>query len=209
MAMNGMVGAAGGSRQRADYGGSLKYRGQPGGMGAFRGVKALKRGRGVFAGKCLKTPGKAYNMNWIAGTLLESTAMQLHMLKSKLHQACITHADVSYEGSIGIDTELVEAVALYPFEKVLVANVNNGARFETYVIPEPFGSRRIVLNGAAARMGVVGDRIIIMSYCWVDESIVREGKHRPRALRLDEHNEPIHRIPTAPTTEEIASMIEG
>jgi len=135
--------------------------------------------------------------------------MNLQMLKSKLHQAYVTDADVMYEGSIGIDTELMEAVALYPFEKVLVANVNNGARFETYVIPEPFGSRRIILNGATARLGVVGDRVIIMSFCLVPEAHVRDGRHRPRVLRLDEHNEPILRIPTAPTTEEIASMIEG
>ncbi len=135
--------------------------------------------------------------------------MKLEMLKSKLHQACVTHSDVYYEGSLGIDTELMEAVALYPHEKVLVSNINNGARFETYVIPEPFGSRRIILNGAAARLGAVGDRIIIMSFALVSESDVREGRYRPRVLRLDEHNEPIHRIPTAPTTEEIASMIEG
>ncbi|MBI4719100.1 MAG: aspartate 1-decarboxylase [Planctomycetes bacterium] len=135
--------------------------------------------------------------------------MQLQMLKSKLHQACVTHADVNYEGSIGIDTELIEAVALYPYEKVLVANVNNGERFETYVIPEPFGSRRIALNGAAARLGTVGDRVIIMSFCMVEEAVVREGRHRPRVLRLDERNEPVHRIPRSPTTEEIASMLEG
>lgn len=135
--------------------------------------------------------------------------MKLEMLKSKLHQACVTHSDVYYEGSLGIDTELMEAVALYPHEKVLVSNMNNGSRFETYVIPEPFGSRRIILNGAAARLGAVGDRIIIMSFAWVSESDVREGRYRPRMYRLDEHNEPIHRIPTAPTTEEIASMIEG
>ena len=135
--------------------------------------------------------------------------MKLEMLKSKLHQACVTHSDVYYEGSLGIDTELMEAVAIYPYEKVLVSNINNGTRFETYVIPEPFGSRRIILNGAAARLGAVGDRIIIMSFAWVSESDVRDGRYRPRVLKLDEHNEPINRIPTAPTTEEIASMIEG
>lgn len=135
--------------------------------------------------------------------------MKLFMLKSKLHHAHVTHADVNYEGSLGIDTELLEAVALYPYEKVLVGNVNNGERFETYVIPEPFGSRRVILNGATARLGVVGDRLIIMSYAAVREADVREGRYRPRVLRLDEHNDPVHRIPTAPTTEEIASMIEG
>jgi aspartate 1-decarboxylase len=135
--------------------------------------------------------------------------MKIEVLRAKLHQACITQADVEYEGSLGIDIELMEAVGIYPFEKILVANINNGSRLETYAIPEPFGSRRMVLNGAAARLGSAGDRIIVMSFCWLDEAVVREGKHRPRVLRLDEHNEPIRRIPAAPTTEEIASMLEG
>lgn len=135
--------------------------------------------------------------------------MQLLMLKSKLHQACVTHSDVNYEGSFGIDTELMEAVGLYPYEKVLVANINNGSRLETYVIPEPFGSRRMILNGAAARLGAAGDRVILMSFCMVEEVLVREGRHRPRVLRLDERNEPVNRIPKSPTTEEIASMLEG
>ena len=133
--------------------------------------------------------------------------MTIGMLKSKLHQACVTHADVYYEGSLGIDVELMEAVGLYHYERVLVSNMNNGARFETYVIAEPFGSRRIVPNGAAARLTAVGDRIIIMSFAQVEESLVRDGKHKPRVLRLDARNEPIQRIPQAPTTEEIESML--
>jgi aspartate 1-decarboxylase len=135
--------------------------------------------------------------------------MQVEMLRCKLHQACVTHADVYYEGSLGVDIELMEAVGLYPYEKILVANINNGSRLETYTIAEPFGSRRIVLNGAAARLGAVGDRIIVMSYCWVDESLVREGKHRPCVVRLDENNIPVQRLAVAPTNEEIASMLEG
>ncbi len=135
--------------------------------------------------------------------------MKVEMLKAKLHQACVTDAKVAYEGSLGIDVELMEAVGIYPYEKVLLANLTNGSRLETYAIAEPFGSRRIVLNGAAALLGSVGDRVIIMSFCWVEDSEVREGKHRPRVLRLDERNEPLQRIPTPPTTEEIASMLEG
>ena len=95
--------------------------------------------------------------------------MKLEMLKSKLHEACITHADVAYEGSLGIDVELMEAVGIHPYEKILLANINNGSRLETYAIAEPFGSRHIVLNGAAARHGSVGDRVIIMSFCWVEK----------------------------------------
>ena len=135
--------------------------------------------------------------------------MRLLMLKAKLHDARVTHADVNYEGSFGIDIELMEAVGLYPYEKVLVANIDTGARFETYAIPEPFGSRRIVLNGAAARLGAIGHRVIIMCFCMVEESIVQEGRHRPRVMRLDEHNQPIPSTSGALTTEEITSMIEG
>lgn len=135
--------------------------------------------------------------------------MKIEMLKSKLHRACVTDADVEYEGSLGIDVELMEAVGIHPYEKVLVSNLNNGSRLETYAIAEPFGSRRIVLNGAAARLGAIGDRVIIMSFCWVDEVDVRQFKHRPRIIRLDERNEPIKQPPSVSKTEEITSMLEG
>ena len=135
--------------------------------------------------------------------------MNLNVLKSKLHQACITHADVDYEGSFGIDAELMKAVGIYPYEKVLVANINNGSRLETYVIPEPFGSRRMVLNGAAARLGSAGDRIIIMAFCQVDAETVRDGKHRPRMMRLNEHNEPVEWLSSSNTTSAFASMVDG
>lgn len=131
------------------------------------------------------------------------------MLKAKLHKARVTDANVEYEGSLGIDIELMEAVGLYPYEKVLVANINNGSRLETYAITEPFGSRRIVLNGAAARLGSIGDRIIIMSFCWVNESDVREGRYCPRVIRLDEHNEPVTRMQEAPARQDCASVLEG
>ncbi len=135
--------------------------------------------------------------------------MKLHMLKSKLHQACVTQADIKYEGSIGIDVELMEAVGLYPYEKVLVANINNGSRLETYTIEAPFGSRQIVLNGAAARLGAAGDRVIIMSFCEVEEALVREGRFKPRVMRLDERNEPVQNFSPFPTPSEISSMLEG
>lgn len=119
--------------------------------------------------------------------------MTVTMLKSKLHEACVTLADLAYEGSLGIDVELMELVGLHPYERILVSNINNGARFETYAIAEPFGSRRIVLNGAAARLGAAGDRIIIMSFAAVDESEVISGRYRPRIARLDQRNDPIRR----------------
>lgn len=135
--------------------------------------------------------------------------MKLEMLKSKLFRACVTHADVNYEGSFGIDTELMEAVGLQSYEKVLVANINNGSRLETYVIPEPFGSRRMVLNGAAARLGAAGDRVIIMSFCHVDDAEVREGRFRPKILWLDEKNDPVKRESNVQTRAEIGSMVLG
>lgn len=113
------------------------------------------------------------------------------MLRAKIHQACITQSDIEYEGSLGIDRELMDLVRLYPYEKILVANIANGSRLETYVIPEPPGSRRMVLNGAAARHGNVGDRIIVMAFGWADERVVRLGRVKPRIIRVDERNNPV------------------
>lgn len=135
--------------------------------------------------------------------------MMMEMLKSKLHQACVTDANVQYEGSLGIDIELMEMVGLMPYEKILVSNINNGSRFETYTIAAPFGSRQIVLNGAAARLGATGDRIIIMAFSYVDSTVVQEGGHRPRIIRLDENNEPVTPNRTVPTHDEISAMPEG
>lgn len=123
--------------------------------------------------------------------------MKLEMLKSKLHQACVTDSNVMYEGSLGIDSTLMERVGLHRYEKILVSNINNGSRFETYVIPEEAGSGKIVLNGAAARLGTVGDRIIIMSFCHVDEVDVRENRFKPDVIRLDENNIPEKQLSTA------------
>ncbi len=133
--------------------------------------------------------------------------MKLDMLKSKLHQACVTDANVMYEGSMGIDRELMEAVGLYRYEKILVSNMNNGSRLETYVIPEPFGSRKIVLNGAAARLGAAGDRVIIMSFCAVEESKVREGTYKPSVIRLDENNDPVDVLSCRAKFTDIGSML--
>ena len=86
------------------------------------------------------------------------------MLKSKIHRATITDADLNYEGSLTIDKELLDAVDLYPYERVMVYNINNGERFDTYAIEGEPGSGVIGLNGAAARKGLIGDQIIIVSY---------------------------------------------
>ena len=92
--------------------------------------------------------------------------MKRHMLKSKIHRATITEADVNYEGSLTIDKELLEAVDLHPYEQVMDYNINNGERFDTYAIEGKPGSGVIGLNGAAARKGLIGDKIIIVSYAF-------------------------------------------
>ncbi|MFM7340715.1 MAG: aspartate 1-decarboxylase, partial [Bacteroidota bacterium] len=99
--------------------------------------------------------------------------MERIMFKSKIHRATITQAELHYEGSLTIDTELMDAADLLPYEKVSIVNINNGERLETYIIPGERGSRTICLNGAAARKGVVGDRIIIISYASMSEEEAR------------------------------------
>ncbi|MFN4245838.1 MAG: aspartate 1-decarboxylase [Brevinematia bacterium] len=112
--------------------------------------------------------------------------MVIEVLKSKIHNAVVTDTFINYEGSIGIDEEIMEFSGLREFEKVHVWNINNGERFETYVIKEPRGSRRITVNGAAARLVHRGDRIIIASFGFVSE----DEKISPRILILDESNNP-------------------
>ena len=90
--------------------------------------------------------------------------MQIHGLKGKIHRATVVQAELDYVGSITVDEELMEAAGIYEYEKVQIVDVNNGSRFETYVISGERGSGMICLNGAAARMVSVGDKIIIMAY---------------------------------------------
>jgi len=93
------------------------------------------------------------------------------MLKSKIHRATLTGVELDYEGSITIDSELLGKTDILPGEQVHVVNINNGSRLVTYVLPAATGSGIILLNGAAARCGSVGDKIIIMSYCLTEENI--------------------------------------
>jgi aspartate 1-decarboxylase len=112
--------------------------------------------------------------------------MRLTMLKAKLHQATLTMTDLHYEGSIAIDTELMEAVGLLPNEKVDVWNITNGARLTTYALPAEAGSRQIMLNGAAARHAHAGDRVIITAFCEVEADEARD--HRPLVALMNEDN---------------------
>ena len=94
--------------------------------------------------------------------------MQVTLLRSKLHRAAVTGADLHYVGSISIDTDIMEQVGMYAWEKVLIVDIDNGARLETYIIPAEAGSGTMQLNGAAARLVSVGDRIIVMAFAEVD-----------------------------------------
>jgi aspartate 1-decarboxylase len=113
--------------------------------------------------------------------------MQISLLKSKLHRATVTGASLDYEGSLTISSDLAELVDLLEYEKILVGNLNNGERFETYVIYGPARRGMIELNGATAHLGKVGDRVTIMSFarCTLEEA----AQHKPRILILNEKNE--------------------
>jgi len=112
--------------------------------------------------------------------------MQRFMLKSKLHRAVVTDADLHYEGSISIDENLMEAADLLPYEKVAIYNISNGERFSTYVIPGARNSGTICLNGAAARKASRGDLVIIASYILIDDEKV--SGWLPKCVLLDKKN---------------------
>jgi aspartate 1-decarboxylase len=112
--------------------------------------------------------------------------MQRHLMKSKIHRATITSADLHYEGSLTVDEELLDAADLASYEEVQVVNVNNGARFSTYVIPGPRGSGVLQLNGAAARQGLPGDLVIVISYGVYSEAEAEQ--HSPAVVFVDSQN---------------------
>jgi aspartate 1-decarboxylase len=112
--------------------------------------------------------------------------MQRTLLKSKIHRATITDANLDYEGSLTIDSRLMEQADILPFEKVDVVNINNGHRFTTYAIEGVPESGEICLNGAAARLGAPGDLIIIITYTNLSENEIRH--HQPIVVLVDEEN---------------------
>jgi len=112
--------------------------------------------------------------------------MVLTMLKAKLHRAAVTQADLHYEGSIAIDRDLLDRAGILPHEQVDVLNINNGARFTTYAIEAPRGSRTFGVNGAAARLVQKGDRIIVVTYCQMPAEEARN--YAPTVVLLDEDN---------------------
>ncbi len=110
----------------------------------------------------------------------------IEVMKSKIHRARVTQAELNYVGSITIDEDLMDAADILANEKVQIVNNNNGARLETYVIPGERGTGTICLNGAAARMVQVGDIVIIISYALMDREEVRA--HKPRLVFPDDNN---------------------
>lgn len=112
--------------------------------------------------------------------------MNLHLLKSTLHRARVTEANVNYQGSLSIDRDLMDTVGMLPCERILCTNAANAARFGTYAVPAPRGSGQIVLNGGAAHLGKPGDPLAIMSSAEVDAAEA-DGR-RPRVAMLTESN---------------------
>ena len=108
------------------------------------------------------------------------------MLKSKIHRATVTQADLDYVGSVAIDVDLMEAADLLEGEQVTIADITNGARLQTYVIPAPRGSRTITINGAAAHLVQAGDLVIIMSYAVLSDAEARAMQ--PHVVHVDEQN---------------------
>ena len=112
--------------------------------------------------------------------------MQLTLLKAKLHRACVTHAELDYEGSCAIDSDLLAMAGILEYEQIQIYNVTNGERFTTYAIRAEAGSRVISVNGAAAHKANPGDRVIICAYGTLSENEAR--LHKPKLVYLDEHN---------------------
>ena len=113
--------------------------------------------------------------------------MEISMLKSKIHRAVVTQAELNYVGSVTIDEDLMDAAGLFEYERVHIVNVNSGSRIETYVIAGERGSGVICLNGAAARSGQKGDLVIIMAYANMTPDEIKA--HRPKVVFVGDKNE--------------------
>jgi aspartate 1-decarboxylase len=115
--------------------------------------------------------------------------MLLTLLKGKIHRAVVTQCDLHYEGSISVDSALLERAGILPHEQVDVLNINNGNRFTTYAIPAPAGSGMIGINGAAARLAQKDDLVIIIAYIRMNEAEAKTWQ--PRVVLVDSHNKPL------------------
>jgi aspartate 1-decarboxylase len=112
--------------------------------------------------------------------------MYRQMLRSKIHRATVTDANIEYEGSLTVDPILIEAAGILPYELVHVSNLQNGERFETYIIPGKRGSGDMILNGPTARRGVKGDKVIVFCYEYFTEEELKA--YKPRIILVDSQN---------------------
>jgi aspartate 1-decarboxylase len=122
------------------------------------------------------------------------STLQRPMMLSKIHRATVTQADLEYVGSITIDADLMEAADILPNQQVDVLDIDNGARLTTYAIPGPRGARDIKINGAAAHLVTVGDRVIVIAYGVMSDAEAHE--HTPIVVVVDEHNDVVEHAPT-------------
>jgi aspartate 1-decarboxylase len=131
------------------------------------------------------------------------------MLKSKIHRATVTHADLHYVGSCTVDENLMDAADLLPGEKVAIVDVTNGARLETYVIPGARGTGVIGINGAAAHLVHPGDVVILISYAQLDDATARA--YRPRVVHVDADNQVVElgHDPAAAAAGMVEDLIRG
>jgi aspartate 1-decarboxylase len=118
--------------------------------------------------------------------------MLYHLLRTKLLRAEVTGARLDYEGSLAVDIELMNLVGMLPYEKILVGNLANGERFETYAIPAPAGTREVCLNGATAHLGKAGDLLVIMTFADLTPEEAKTWK--PKTATLAERNRRIVRL---------------
>ena len=132
---------------------------------------------------------------------LQTIQMQVTLLKSKLLRAEVTDRALHYEGSLAIDSALMNQVGLIPYEKILVANIANGERLETYAIEAPKGSHTISLNGAAAHKGQIGDLLVIMSFAQLEEAEAKSWK--PKVIVLSDGNKRAERVDKILITENV------
>lgn len=129
--------------------------------------------------------------------------MRLTILKSKLHLATITRCELHYHGSLTLDPDLMDAVGMHPYERILISNTATGARGETYILPGRRGSGQVEMNGAMARLGAVGDQIIVMAFAELEADEL-DG-HEPRVVALDPQNRIVNHIHYPPIAAAVRS----
>jgi aspartate 1-decarboxylase len=112
--------------------------------------------------------------------------MRLSVFKSKIHRATVTHADLEYEGSVTVDSDLLDAAEILPYEAIHIWNVTRGSRLMTYALPGPRGSGAVCVNGAAAHLNQPGDKVILATFA--DMTRAEARRHRPIVVRVDDQN---------------------